>query len=81
MLWESLREVCKVQISTKFQCCVGHGLRILYIPREEEKCCRVKEGEGDGKDEGGWGEGGVVRTRYQRQLSEEDGNKEEGEVG
>jgi hypothetical protein len=55
-------------------------LRILYIPWEEEECCRVKEGEGDGKDEGGWGEGGVVRTRHQRQLSEEDGNQEEGEV-
>ena len=55
-------------------------LRILYIPREEEECCRVEEREGDGKDESGWGERGVVRTRHQRQLSEEDGDQEKGEV-
>ena len=56
-------------------------LRIQYIPREEEERCRVKEREGDGKDESGWGEGGVVRTRHQRQLSEEDGDQEEWKVG
>ena len=56
-------------------------LRILYIPREGEERYRVKEREGDGKDEGGWGEGGVVRTRHQRQLSEEDGDQEKGKVG
>ena len=56
-------------------------LRILNIPREGEECCRVKEGEGDGKDERGRREGGVVRARDKRQLCEEDGYQEEGEVG
>ena len=69
-----------MQISTKFQCCAVIYLRILYIPREEEERCRVEEREGDGKDEGGWGEGGVVRTRHQCQLSEEDGDQEEWKV-
>ena len=56
-------------------------LRILYIPREEEERCRVEEREGDGKDESGWGERGVAGMGHQRQLSEEDGDQEEWEVG
>lgn len=45
--------------------------RIQYVPRKEEKSSRVEKGECDGKDEGGRGEGGVIRTRDESQLCEE----------
>ena len=71
----------KIVATNKINKAIWNELKILNIPREGEECCRVKEGEGDGKDERGRREGWVVRARDKRQLREEDGYQEEGEVG